>query len=43
MKELIFEGLGVMYCLSVVVMVAVTVAMAVDVYGVVMVRTDSVN
>ena len=30
MKDLIFEGLGIMYCLSVVVMVAVTVAMAVD-------------
>ena len=30
MRELIFEGLGIMYCLSVVVMVAVTVAMAVD-------------
>ncbi len=30
MKELVFDGLGVMYCLAVVVMVAVIVAMAVD-------------
>lgn len=30
MKELVFDGLGIMYCLSVVVMVAVIVAMCVD-------------
>ena len=30
MKELVFDGLGVMYCLAVVVMVAVIVAMVVD-------------